>query len=36
VDFGAIAHKILVFYSPLLPAKVIEKKLIHEFSQRLI
>jgi hypothetical protein len=30
------ADNILVFYSPLLPTKVIEKKLIHKFSQRLI
>jgi len=34
--YVVIAHNILVFYLPLLPIKVIEKKLIHKFSQRLI
>ena len=36
LSFFTLADNILVFYSPLLPTKVIEKKLIHKFSQRLI
>jgi len=35
-NFFPVGDSFLVFYSPLLTTKVIEKKLIHEFSQRLI